>query len=102
MRDRPALLGSYYLFQATASCVFFTPIFFVYYEERVGLTLATILWLQSYFLTVRALLDLPLGALADRWSRPACLAGYALCHVVGAAALLLRPTFASAIVAETL
>jgi hypothetical protein len=102
VRDRPALLASYYLYQAAASCVFFSPIFFVYYEERVGLALATILWLQSYFLTVRALLDLPLGALADRWSRPMCLAAYALCHMAGAAALLLWPTFTSAFVAETL
>ena len=94
-------VGSYYLYQATASCVFFSPIFFVYYEERAGLAPATILWIQSYFLTVRALLDLPLGALADRYSRRACLVAYALGQAAGAAALLVSPTFWTVIVAET-
>jgi len=50
----PRVLASYYLYQATASCVFFAPVFYVYYEERVGLELATILWVQSYYLAVRA------------------------------------------------
>ena len=32
MTDRaPSLLASYYLYQATANCVFFAPVFFVYY-----------------------------------------------------------------------
>jgi MFS family permease len=100
--DRPRLLAGYYLYQATASCVFFWPIFFVYYQDRVGLSLATVLWIQSYYLTVRAVMDLPLGALADRYSRPACLAAYAGCHMAGSATLLLAPTFAGVLAAETL
>jgi len=87
----PRVLGSYYRYQAAASCVFFTPVFYVYYQQRIGLSLALILWIQSYFLAVRALLDLPLGAVADRYSRRACLAAYALCHLAGAAALLVLP-----------
>ncbi|HYR96681.1 MAG TPA: MFS transporter [Candidatus Binatus sp.] len=102
MSGRPRVLRSYYLYQATASCVFFSPVFYVYYQERVGLELATVLWVQSYYLTVRALLDLPLGALADRYSRPACLAAFALCHMAGSATLLLAPTFAGVLAAETL
>jgi MFS family permease len=98
----PRLLASYYLYQATASCVFFAPVFYLYYEDRVGLRLATILWLQSYYLAVRALLDLPLGALADRYSRPACLAAYAACHMAGSATLLLAPTLAGVVAAEGL
>jgi MFS family permease len=95
------VLGSYYLYQATASCVFFAPIFYVYYEERAGLALATILWVQSYYLAVRAVCDVPLGAVADRWSRPACLAAYALCHVAGSGALLIAPCLTTVVAAET-
>ena len=69
MPGAPRVLRSYYRYQAAASCVFFTPIFYVYYGERVGLPLATILWIQSYFLAVRAALDLPLGAVADQIGR---------------------------------
>jgi hypothetical protein len=98
----PPFLRSYYLYQVTASCSFFNPIFFVYYEERAGLSLATILWLQSYFLGVRALLDVPLGALADRYSRRASLAAYALCQMAGAALVLAFPSFAGVFAAETL
>jgi MFS transporter len=94
-------VGSYYRYQAAASCVFFSPVFFVYYQERVGLALGTILWIQAYFLAVRAVLDMPLGALADRYSRRACLAAYALGIVAGAAALLVSPTFATVVAAET-
>ena len=100
--ERPRVLASFYRYQAAASCVFFTPIFYVYYQEQVGLALPTIIWVQSYFLAVRALLDLPLGALADRYSRPACLAAYALCHVAGSALLIAWPAFASVLAAETL
>jgi hypothetical protein len=98
----PRVLGSYYRYQAAASCVFFTPVFYVYYQQRIGLSLALILWIQSYFLAVRALLDLPLGAVADRYSRRACLAAYALCHLAGAAALLVLPALPTVILAETL
>src|SRR2546427_9596990 len=102
MSGTPAVLVTYYRYQAAASCVFFAPIFYVYYEERAGLALGTILAVQSYYLAVRALCDLPLGALADHWSRPACLAAYALCHMAGAAALLVAPAFATVVAAETL
>jgi MFS family permease len=95
------LLASYYLYQATANCVFFTPIFVLYYQERVGLAVATVLWLQSYALCVRALLELPFGALADRYSRRACLQAGAVAYVVGATGLLVRPTLVGALVAET-
>ena len=100
--ERPRVLASFYRYQAMASCVFFAPIFYVYYEQRIGLALPTILGVQSYYLAVRALLDLPLGALADRWSRPACLAAYAFCHMAGSALLLAWPSFATVIAAETL
>jgi hypothetical protein len=96
------LLRSYYLFQAAASCVFYSPVFYVYYQERAGLGLPTILWVQSYFLAVRAGLDLPLGALADRYSRRACLLGFALGQVLGSALLLLWPALPAVVVAETL
>lgn len=101
MSDHRRLLAGYYLYQATASCVFFSPIFFLYYQERAGLAPATILWVQSYFLLVRALLDLPLGAVADRYSRRACLVAYALGHMVGAATLPLAPTLPGVLAAET-
>lgn len=95
-------IASYYLYQAVASCSFFSPIFYVYYQERVGLAAATVLWLQSYYLAVRALLDVPLGALADRYSRRACLVAYALGQAAGAAVLVGAPTAAAVVAAETI
>jgi MFS family permease len=96
------VLRSYYLFQAAASCVFYSPVFYVYYQERAGLAVPTILWVQSWFLAVRAALDLPLGALADRHSRRACLIGFALGQILGSALLLLWPALPAIVVAETL
>jgi predicted MFS family arabinose efflux permease len=96
------LLRSYYLYQATANSVFFAPVFYLYYEDRVGLSLATILWLESYFTALRAILDLPFGALADRYSRRACLLVSALCLMAGSSVIVLWPRFAVAVIAETL
>ncbi|HLK12553.1 MAG TPA: MFS transporter [Candidatus Binatia bacterium] len=96
------ILRSYYLYQAAANCVFFQPIFFLYYERRAGLGVATVLWLQSYNTTVRALLDFPFGAVADRTSRRGCLVAAAAAVATGAAALLVRPGLDVAIAAETL
>jgi MFS family permease len=96
------LLDSYYAFQAAASCVFYSPVFYVYYQERAGLTVPTILWVQSWFLLVRAALDLPFGALADRYSRRACLVGFALGQIAGSALLLSWPSLPAIVVAETL
>ena len=95
-------LGRYYLYQATASATFFAPIFFVYYRLRVGLDDATILWTQSYFLAVRAVLDVPLGALADRHSRRLCLVAGAIGQGVAASALILAPAAATVWIAETI
>jgi MFS family permease len=101
-RTASRFVASYYLYQVTATCVFFTPMFYVYYQERVGLALATILWLQAYYLVVRAALDLPLGALADRYSRRACLVAYAVGTALGAAILVVSPRPLTAVAAETL
>jgi MFS family permease len=98
---RPRSLRSFYLYQATASFVFFQPIFFVFYETRLGIPKATILWLLSYTVATRALLELPCGALADRWSRRGCLVASALCIAAGALALLVAPAFATVVFAET-
>ena len=100
--DPAPLLASYYLYQATASCVFFAPVFFVYYEERAGLGVATILWIQSYYTALRALLDLPLGAVADRYSRRACLLASAVALGAGSVGLLAWPTLGAVWAAETL
>src|SRR5579885_3035345 len=95
-------LRAYYCYQAAANCVFFQPIFFLYYERRAGLSVATVLGLQSYNTAVRALLDFPLGAVADRTSRRNCLVVAAAAVALGAAALLAWPGLAAAIAAETL
>jgi MFS family permease len=96
------ILRSYYLYQAAANCVFFQPIFFIYYQRHAGLGAATVLWLESYNTAVRALLDFPLGALADRTSRRRCLVVAAAAVALGATALLVRPGLAVAVGAETL
>ena len=98
---RPGFLTPFYAYQTTASFVFFQPIFFVFYERNLGLPTATILWLLSYNVATRALLELPCGALADRWSRRGCLIASALCIAGGALALLVAPAFATAVLAET-
>jgi MFS family permease len=94
-------LRTFYLHQASANCLFFQPIFFVFYERIVGMSVPAILWLQSYNLALRALLELPMGALADRWSRRGCLVASALAVAAGAAVLLVAPSLGTAILAET-
>ena len=69
------LLSRYYWYQAVSTATLFQAVYFVYYGQRIGLSLATILALQSYSTALRAALDLPLGALADRLSRRLCLVG---------------------------
>ena len=102
MGEVTRLVRSYYRYQAVANCVFFSPVFFVYYETRAGLDVATILWLQSYAVAVRALLDLPFGAVADRWSRRRCLQASAAGYALGALGLVLSPRLETAVLAETL
>lgn len=63
--------------------------------------MAAILALQSFNTGLRAALDLPFGALADRVSRRLCLVGASLGILAGAAILLAWPSLAGACVAET-
>jgi hypothetical protein len=56
------LLRSYYAFQFLYSCAFYQAIFFVFYAEQVGLSAAAVLSLQSYYLAVRSVLEVPAGA----------------------------------------
>lgn len=95
-------LAPYYAYQGLANASFFQVMFMVFYQERAGLPLATVLWVQTYFMALRALLDVPFGALADRTSRRLCLAaGMAL--LAGASALVIwSPTLPGIVVAETL
>jgi hypothetical protein len=93
-------LGRYFLYQAAATSTFFQPIYFLYYEQRAGLGLGTILALQSMNTAVRACLDLPFGALADRTSRRLCLAASCAATMLGTVALLVHPSLATAVVAE--
>ena len=96
------LLRSFYLYQATASFVFFQPIFFLFYEREIGLSIATVLWLKAYYTALRALFELPFGVLADRWSRRGCLVASALCATGSALVLLLVPSLSAVVLAETL
>lgn len=93
-------LRRYFVYQAAATSTFFQPIYFLYYEQRAGLGLGTILALQSMHTAVRAGLDLPFGALADRTSRRLCLAASCAATLLGTVVLLIRPSLATAIVAE--
>src|SRR5262245_25578927 len=95
------LRRAYFVFQASANTTCFVAVFFVYYGERVGLSVPVILWLQSYFTTVRAVLDVPLGAVADRHSRRACLVAGNLALALGSIGLVLWPTAGMAGLAET-
>jgi len=92
----------YNWYQAVSTATLFQAVYFVYYGERAGLSLATILALQSFNTGLRATLDLPFGALADRVSRRLCLVAASSGIFLGAAVLLVRPSLAGAWVAETL
>jgi MFS family permease len=95
-------LATYYLYQALANTSLFQAIFMVFYQERAGLSLAAVLWVQTYFVALRAVLDVPFGALADRTSRQACLVAGMLAPALAAALLVWRPTLAVVVAAETL
>jgi hypothetical protein len=95
------LLSRYYWYQAVSTATLFQAVYFVYYGQRIGLSLATILALQSYSTALRAALDLPLGALADRLSRRLCLVGAGTDVFLGAAVVLVWPSLAGAWAAET-
>ncbi len=99
--DPATFRRAFFRYQATASVVFFQPIFFVYYLDVVGLDLPTVLALQSYNVGLRALLEVPSGALADRWSRRGCLVASAIAIAVGAGLLIALPSFAAVLLAET-
>jgi hypothetical protein len=95
-------LPRYYWFQAVSTATLFQSVFFVYYGERAGLTVATVLALQSFNTGLRATLDLPFGALADRVSRRLCLMGASFAILAGAAVLLVWPSLPGACLAEAL
>ena len=95
-------LAPYYLYQAAASTSFFQPIFMVFYQERAGLSLATVLGVQTYFMALRAILDVPFGVVADRTSRRACLVAGMLASAAGMCLVVARPTLVAVVVAETL
>ncbi len=96
------LLRSYYAFQFLYSCAFYQAIFFVFYAEQVGLSAAAVLSLQSYYLALRSVLEVPAGALADRWSRRGCLVGAGLAMASGTALLVSLPSLGTAIAGESL
>lgn len=96
------LLRNYYAFQLLYCCTFYQAIFFVFYAEAVGLDAAAVLALQAYYVGLRAALELPAGALADRFGRRGSLVWAGLAMASGAALLVSFPSLATAIAAETL
>ncbi len=95
-------LAPYFLYQALANTTFFQAVFMVFYEERAGLSLATVLWVQTYFTALRAMLDVPFGVLADRTSRRLCLVVGMLLPSAASLVLLRWPTLPAVVAAETL
>jgi MFS family permease len=95
-------LAPYFVYQTLANTTFFQAVFIVFYQERAGLSLATVLWVQTYFTALRALLDVPFGALADRTSRRLCLVAGMLLPACASSLLVWSPTLAVVVVAETL
>ncbi len=97
-----ALLRLWPLVQASSSLVFHNAIFFVFYQEQIGLSPATIFAVTAYATALRAVLDLPFGALADRHSRRLCLVVGALGVFSGSLLLLIHPALVTVLIAETL
>ncbi len=90
------------LYQASSSLVFHNAIFFVFYQQQAGLSPATIFLVTAYATALRAVLDLPFGALADRQSRRLCLVVGALGVFAGSLLLLIHPALPTVLIAETL
>jgi hypothetical protein len=95
-------LAPYFVYQALANTSFFQAVFMVFYQERAGLSLATVLWVQTYFMVLRALLDVPFGVVADRTSRRRCLMVGMLLPALAAGLLVWSPTLVMVVAAETL
>src|SRR6185436_5506223 len=95
-------LAPYFVYQALANTSFFQAVFIVFYQERAGLSLATVLWVQTYFMVLRAVLDVPFGVVADRTSRRRCLMVGMLLPALAAGLLVWSPTLVMVVVAETL
>ena len=95
-------LAPYFVYQALANTTFFQAVFMVFYQEQAGLSLATVLWVQTYFTALRAGLDVPFGALADRTSRRLCLAVGMFLPALASSLLVWSPTLTVVVVAETL
>lgn len=100
--DARVFLRRYYLYQLLATSSFFQAMFYVYYQQRAGVDLASILLIQAVYTALRAALDLPFGALADRTSRRWCLAGSSFALVAGSAVLLAWPSLLTVCIAEAL
>src|SRR5690349_10339967 len=95
-------LAPYFVYQALANTTFFQAVFFVFYQQRAGLSLSTVLWVQTYFTALRAALDVPFGILADRTSRRLCLVAGMTLPAAASALLLWSPTLEVVVIAETL
>ena len=95
-------LAPYFVYQALANTSFFQAVFFVFYQEWAGLSLATVLWTQTYNIMLRAVLEVPFGIVADRTSRRLCLTVGMLLSALAAGLLIGWPTLATVVVAETL
>jgi MFS family permease len=100
--DGRVFLRRYYLYQLVGTSNFFQAMFYVYYQQRAGVDLASILLIQAAYTALRAALDMPFGALADRTSRRWCLAGNSIAVVVGSSVLLVWPSLLTVCIAEAL
>jgi MFS family permease len=95
-------LAPYFAYQALANTTFFQAVFMVFYQHRAGLSLSTVLWVQTYFTALRAVLDVPFGILADRTSRRLCLVVGMTLPAAACVLLLWSATLETVVVAETL
>jgi MFS family permease len=95
-------LAPYFAYQALANTTFFQAVFMVFYQHRAGLSLSTVLWVQTYFTALRAVLDVPFGVLADRTSRRLCLVVGMTLPAAACVLLLGSATLETVVVAETL
>ena len=68
-RAESRLLRRYYAFQLLYNCTFYQSIFFVFYAQALGLDAPAVLALQSYYVGLRAAMEVPAGAIADRFGR---------------------------------
>jgi predicted MFS family arabinose efflux permease len=101
---RPVLsnLGRVYLYKFLVSVHFIAGVLVPFYTEWGKISFSQVMWLQSWFVLWIFVLEVPTGAVADRFGRKASLLCGSAASVLAVAVYVSKPDFAVFLVAEWL